>query len=267
MFTPERDVMTPTVTRSSSRKNAFGNLMDRLEGRMTFVFIGIAVALFLVQRILNPGNVPFGLDWELFAIKATSAAPAFFLVQQPWTLVTNIFAHGSFGHLLINMLMLFLFGSQYVIRGAQGNVGLGFNGERLIGTRRFVILFFAAGIIASVAQVTGAFAFQSLARPGEAFTSAWGASGAVLGLMGILTVLMPRATVLILGIFPAKLWVVSVIFIGYDLLFNVIPGSGIGGIAHIVGFFVGFWYGKRLLAQGLRVRAEPRQGAPSRRSF
>ncbi|MBS3149278.1 rhomboid family intramembrane serine protease [Candidatus Woesearchaeota archaeon] len=83
--------------------------------------------------------------------------------NRPWTLITSIFLHGSLEHLMYNLFALALFG---IIL------------ENVIGTRKFLVLFFISGLFASV--ISSFF-----------YNSALGASGAIYGILGALVVLRP----------------------------------------------------------------------------
>ncbi len=142
------------------------------------------------------------------------------LLTQPWGLVTSIFLHASFMHIFFNMLALFFFGPPL---------------ERRIGSTNFLILYLGTGILAGLAQVIMFPLYPVI-----------GASGAIFGVLGALTILMPDMTV-ILYFVPLKMKYVTLLFAILDL-YPVLTGTG-DGIAHIahltglvVGLAVGYWY-------------------------
>lgn len=242
---PDPDVMSPRMSpgaratmgfsRASTRMN---ELWSRVDGKMAYVFMGIAVATFVMQlSLLSAGNA--ALHSRLFVINT-----GFWL--EPWTIVTNVFAHGGLNHILINMLILFFFGPTV---------------ERLIGTKRFTYLFLVTGAVAGIAQILGGM----LMEPGR-IHGALGASGAIQGILGTLVILAPRLTVYVMFIIPAPLWAVTILFALYDLFYNVLPGSGVGGIAHLTGLALGIAYGLHLHKQGLRVNV-PREPSMMKRYF
>lgn len=128
-------------------------------------------------------------------------------------MITSMFAHGSIEHLLYNMFALALFGTIL---------------ENIIGSRRWLILYFVSGIIASVAAA--AFYPESL-----------GASGAIFGLLGTLAVLRPRITVWVAGI-PMPMAVAAGVWAIGDLLGLFVP-SGIANAAHLAGLATGIMFG------------------------
>ena len=140
--------------------------------------------------------------------------PAAFF-SRPWTVVTAMFVHAGFWHIFANMLTLYFFGSYF---------------SKLVGRGRFLLVYFAGGII-------GNLLFWALAFP---FTVAVGASGAVFALAGGLVVMQPRLPVIIFPIpVPIPLFVAV---IGGFLILSFMPlvawQAHLGGL--IVGLIAGF---------------------------
>jgi membrane associated rhomboid family serine protease len=146
-------------------------------------------------------------------------------LQQPWTIVTYMFLHAGFGHILFNMLSLFFFGPQV---------------EQRLGANRFLILYFAGGF-------TGALA-SALIMPHVGLV---GASAATFAVFYAFARFWPRAQVLVWGVFPVEARVMIVIMTVISLL----GGAGImrGNIAHFahLGGFLGGW----LAMRGFGVRS------------
>lgn len=139
------------------------------------------------------------------------------IFDKPWTVVTSIFMHADFPHLFFNMFALFVFGIQL---------------ESAIGSRRFLVLFFLAGVVGNVGYMV------TSSNPD---IPALGASGAVFGIVGAMAVMRPLAMVYI-GYAPlpmilaAFLWGVSE-FLGLFVPSNIARG------AHLGGLFIGLAYG------------------------
>jgi membrane associated rhomboid family serine protease len=133
---------------------------------------------------------------------------------KPYQLVTHMFAHGGWGHLLFNMFALWSFGSLL---------------ERVWGPKKFLVFYFACGIAAGVAQL-----FLSNAP-------AVGASGAIMGLLAAFAYLFPN-TQLIIFPFPVPVkakWAV-IVMAAVDLFGGVYPtGSEIAHFAHLGGLAMG----------------------------
>jgi len=131
------------------------------------------------------------------------------LSQQPWTIVTSMFVHGGFAHILFNMISLYFLGS-FLIRAA--------------GEKSFLAIFFLGGLAGNIL-------FILLADP---YSTGIGASGAIFALGGALAVMLPRVPVLVFPIpVPIPLWAAILIF----LLLSFLPG--IAWQAHLGGLLLG----------------------------
>ena len=153
-------------------------------------------------------------------------------VGQGWllTALTSMFMHGSWAHLLGNMLFLWIFGN---------------NVEDALGHLRYLAFYLAGGFAATALQtlVTLAWAGESAATIPNV-----GASGAISAVLGAYLVLLPGAKVLTVIFFVLR-EVPAVFFLGIWFLFQLIDGSasiahpqeggGVAFFAHIGGFVFG----------------------------
>jgi membrane associated rhomboid family serine protease len=148
----------------------------------------------------------------------------------PLTTLTSMFMHGSWSHLLGNMLFLWIFGN---------------NVEDAMGKLRFLVFYLAGGYAATVAQTIVTLQVGSEL---DARVPNLGASGAVSAVLGAYLVLLPHARVLtIVFIFlrelPAGLFLVF--WFGFQLwsgsfaLVQPQQGGGVAFFAHIGGFVFG----------------------------
>jgi membrane associated rhomboid family serine protease len=143
---------------------------------------------------------------------------------------TSMFMHGSWLHILGNMLFLWIFGN---------------NIEDALGPVRFLFWYLAAGLAATAVQtgVTLHYATQT-----EASIPNIGASGAIAGVLGAYFLLLPRAKVLTLVVW-FLVEVPALIFLGIWFLFQLIEGDyaithpeaggGVAFFAHVGGFAFG----------------------------
>jgi len=178
-----------------------------------WVLMGVNLLVFIVTTIDRDLVYTFGL------VPAT-------VFTRPWTLLTSIFVHGSLWHILTNMLTLYFFGSFLV---------------RFLGPSRFLIAYFVAGIVGSV--------LYSFLAP--AYSLAVGASGAIFGLGGIMTVMTPKLRVFVFPIpVPIPLWAA---IIGGFLILSLFPG--IAWEAHLGGLLCG-------LVMGYFLRRDVRRSQP-----
>jgi len=154
-----------------------------------------------------------------------------------WQFVTYMFLHGGVFHILINMLMLYMFGNEL---------------ERLWGTRRFVQYYLITGIGAGVCS-------WIVGINSPAITI--GASGAIYGLLMAYGVTYPDRIVYLNFLFPVKVkWMVLIM--GAVAFFSSLGGSnaGIAHVAHLGGMLVGYAYLKgknwRSLVRDIEARRQ-----------
>ncbi len=197
----------------------------------TYTILGIIGAVYIAQWIVIAALRDVDLFRTLFVIDLDWPF-------KPWTLVTATLSHSvdSVFHIIVNGLVLFFFGPIL---------------ERLVGRKRYVILFFVAGALASLAQVYLSHYLFGSDRGGL------GASGAILMIFGALMIVMPTEKVLIWGIIPVPFWAAGIGFAALDIIGALDPGSGTGNFAHLAGMALGLWVGwdirQKMKKQGLRL--------------
>ena len=145
--------------------------------------------------------------------------------------ITAMFLHGSWGHILGNMLFLAVFGK---------------NVEDAFGHLRYLAFYFAGGFVATMAQTLMTLAFGSAA---EGRIPNLGASGAIAAVLGAYFVLYPNSKVFgLVVVFPIR--VSAWFFLGfwflyqlYEANFGMLGASANGGgtafFAHVGGFVFG----------------------------
>jgi membrane associated rhomboid family serine protease len=187
---------------------------------LVFFVIGLNVLIFLLQWVFPR------------VTNYVALFPEEVLNGWVWQLATHMFAHGSPGHLLFNMLALFIFGTQV---------------ERRIGSKEFILYYMLTGILAGVASfliywATGAYNVYLL-----------GASGAIFAVQLAYAVLFPEAILWIWGILPIRAPVMVLLFTGAELFFAAKQGvaggtygtglrNGVAHITHLAGFAFGWVY-------------------------
>ena len=146
--------------------------------------------------------------------------------EQPWRFVTAIFLHSSLTHLLFNLFALVLFGLIL---------------EKLTSSNKFLIVFFVSGIAANLIAV-------------NFYQSSLGASGAIFGVIGAVTLIRPFIFVWAFGL-PMPIIVATFLWIGGNLIETFIP-SDIGTIAHLSGLFFGLVFGF-IFKKSVKVKRTP----------
>jgi len=143
-----------------------------------------------------------------------------------WQLFTYMFLHGSLWHLLLNMLVLWMFGSEL---------------ESHLGRRRFLQLYFLSGIGAGLC-----YAFTSWGP--RALVPMLGASGAVFGVLMAFAMLFPdRYITVFIYLFPVTIKAKHLVlgFTFFELLSVIsVAKDNIAHFAHLGGFLFGYIYMK-----------------------
>jgi membrane associated rhomboid family serine protease len=193
-------------------------MLGRLPPVTRLLLIG-NVAVFVAQAFLDPLLVVWFALWPLAApATVLPGTPTGFL---PWQLVTYSFLHGNSLHLLVNMLGLFMFGSEV---------------ERVLGSRRFVTYYFVSVLVAGASQLV-----MSVLNPGPPFPTV-GASGGVFGLLLAYGIFFPRRIVmLIFPPIPMPARVFVIVYAAVELYLGVTgTQAGVAHFAHLGGMLGGY---------------------------
>ncbi len=139
-----------------------------------------------------------------------------FMIWQPFT---YLFLHGSFWHILFNMFVLWMFGSDL---------------ERTWGGKEFLKFYLFCGV--------GAGLFNVALQP-NSYIPIIGASGAIYGILVGFAVLFPNRLVYIYFLFPVKVKYMVAFLIALEFILSITGGQGnIAHFAHLGGALVGFLY-------------------------
>ena len=191
---------------------------------VNYAIIAANVAVFLHESTLGPRLDGFVYTYGMVP---REFAPA--------TLVTSMFLHGGWGHLLGNMLYLYIFGD---------------NVEDRLGHPRYLVFYLLCGVAAAAAQ--------ALTNP-HSNVPMVGASGAIAGVSGAYLLFFPQArvvTILPLFIFLQIVEIPAVFFLAVWFLWQLVSGvatlgtrAAAGGVAfwaHVGGFVSGMVLGPTL---------------------
>ena len=176
--------------------------------------IGLNVLIFVMEMAIGPypivQNGQVVNEVVLLLGLARVALP-----QQPWTIISSIFVHGGFGHILFNMISLYFLGSFFF---------------RAVGEKSFLTVFFLGGLAGN--------ALYLLLVPPNVIGI--GASGAIFAIGGALAVLVPRVPVYIFFIpIAMPLWAAILIFFLLSFVFPEIAWQAhLGGV--LAGVMAGF---------------------------
>jgi membrane associated rhomboid family serine protease len=186
-------------------------------------FAAVTVLIIVVNAFVFLQELTFGNAF----VWAWSAVPIRIVNGHHWiTLLTSMFMHAGWMHIIGNMIYLWAFGRE--IENAMGGI-------------RFLFFYLAGGIVAMTAQILG----DPFSR-----IPTLGASGAIAAVMGAFLITFPRdriRTVLFFLIFVRVTFIPAAVLIGFWFLiqvFNVgavtqVRTGGVAYLAHIAGFLFG----------------------------
>ena len=191
----------------------------------SYLFLGLNVLVFFCEMNLSVESL------NIFTTNFGATPDEFLHANYLYTLLTSLFLHGGWMHLLGNMLFLWVFAD---------------NIEGTIGNLRFLVFYLAGGIAATL--------FHGLINPSSTIPLI-GASGAISAVLGAYLVIFPHSKIKVLVLFlfssfriPALaflgVWIINQFIDGYGSLGAVsAEGAGIAYWAHIGGFLFGLTVG------------------------
>ena len=228
-------------------------LSDGLKARsLPIVNVGIIVANFAVwlfYELPHLNRAVFHASFYPCTVDRSCHGP------EPWGVswITSMFLHGSWDHILGNMLFLAVFGK---------------NVEDAFGRIRYLAFYLAGGFVATMTQTLMTLVFGTGA---DARVPTLGASGAIAAVLGAYFVLYPKTKVFgLAGIWPVR--VSAWFFLGFWFLYQLFeasfglfsPGSG-GGVAffaHVGGFVFG-WLVTLALVNAGRLSSQNSSSLPT----
>jgi membrane associated rhomboid family serine protease len=221
---------------------------------LVWLFVqGMGAPEALARSVCDLGLVPGELLQTVKPGTGVELVPGMFCLVdvQPHysTLLTSMFMHGGWLHLIGNMVFLWVFGN---------------NIEDVMGHGRFILFYLLCGVAAAGAQM--------LVGPNSVVPMV-GASGAISGVLGAYLLLYPRVrvhTLLFFGIFVTRVALPAYVMLGYWAVLQLLGGlvnlSGIGQggtafFAHIGGFVAGLILIRFFASEdALRRRPQPPSG-------
>jgi membrane associated rhomboid family serine protease len=211
---------------------------------ITWSIIGLCIAVFLWQTSMPPQvrqsiAMSFGMI-PIVVLGQADLAPELVVVPAWASLLTSMFLHAGWLHIIGNMLFLRIFGD---------------NVEDAMGRLRFILFYLLCGTVAALTQ--------ALIAPDSEIPMI-GASGAIAGILGAYLMLYPKANVRVRLVNVPALLVLGIWF-GAQLLSASTASAAAGGVAfwaHIGGFLCG-----TLLLPIFKRRSVGLFSAPHSRAF
>lgn len=204
-------------------KEAFrrGNIFIRL----IYINVAVFVAVMLINVFLQLFNV------QIIGMLDSFALPASFgrFIVQPWSLITYMFIHADFLHILFNMLWLYWFGNLFLCF---------FSSKHLRGL--YLLGGICGGLLYMVAY--NVFPYFALSVPVSTLV---GASASILAIVAATAYREPNYPIQLFLFGTIRLKYLALIVIGADLLFITSSNAG-GHIAHLGGALAGLWFASSL---------------------
>jgi rhomboid family protein len=195
---------------------------------VTATIIAINAVVFVFELL---GGDAFVTRW--------SVTPADIVAGRHWvTILTAMFMHGSWSHIIGNMIFLWAFGPEV---------------EDLLGRRWYVIFYLLGGVVAALAQVA--------ADPASTVPNL-GASGAIAAVMGAFLVTYPQdqiRSLLVILVFVRVAYIPAALLIGVWGLIQFLSlgavaqhptGGGVAYAAHVGGFIFGAVTARLFVSRG-----------------
>lgn len=191
----------------------------------------VNVSIFVLNYLLQASNIFF---FQIFALTPQLVVQRFAV----WQVVTYMFLHAGIGHILWNMLGLWMFGAEI---------------ERMWGTAKFLRFYFICGISAGVTVILAAYIFGGIGIPTV------GSSGAIYAILAAYALLFPDRTILFGFLIPMKskyfvMIIGAIVFLQSYTAAVGGPSGNVSVIAHLGGLLAGY-----LMLRGRRLKGQVRQ--------
>jgi membrane associated rhomboid family serine protease len=193
-------------------------------------FIAINVSVFLLVSITKVVLFLMGSQASfVFLDYLKLPSNLITLLYRPWTIISHMFYHEGFFHILFNMLMLFWYGRIF---------------QEFLGNRRFQAIYLLGGIFGGLIFVLAYNIFPVFDNVSNV-AKAFGASASVLAVIVATATYLPNYTIGLMFIGPVRLKYIAMVLVLLDVIF--IPDGNPGGhIGHLGGALTGFLYAKGL---------------------
>ena len=202
-----------------------GNYLTRLIYINAGIFLVVKLLSVVCTYILGASNL-----WITYL-----ELPAFFqtLIRQPWSIITYMFMHHDFIHLIFNLLTLYWFGKIFTEYFSQ---------KQLVG------LYFLGGIGGAIFYIA-AYNFTSVLKANIFFSYLIGASASVMAIIFALVKYIPDEEIHLALIGPIKLKYLGLAMLVLDIIGTTSVNAG-GSISHIGGAIIGYLFAASMIKSG-----------------
>ncbi len=214
------------------QKSIFQEIKDFfLRGSILARLIGINVAVFILVNLIRVFFFLLNIDGAGDALGHWLAVSSnvHVILHRPWTLITYMFLHFDFLHILFNMIVLYVGGRLF---------------SEFIGPERLTGTYLIGGLAGAIFYVVSFNVFPVFAEVAP-FSIALGASASVLAVFIAIAVYMPNYQLPLLLLGRIRLKYIAIFFVVLDII-SIDKGNPGGHLAHLGGAFWGFIYATML---------------------
>lgn len=205
------------------QKRSYLNRLIIINLAVYFVFLILKYLLSLIGFLMSNDFDEVVLSKIVLSLSFPASIHNF--LYRPWSIITSLFFHIHFWHILFNMLMFWIAGRIFL---------------QYISEKKLLLTYLLGGVFGNLVY---AFAynifpvFQNVLPTSIAF----GASGSIMAILAAITVYKPQYNLQIVFLGPIKLKWITIIFIVIDLL-SISKSNAGGHIAHLGGVLYGATY-------------------------
>lgn len=199
------------------------------DGLSKLILINLGVYAFIV--LLNITSYLFQYPLNDVIIKWLALpSDLVTLATRPWTLVSYMFLHEGFLHILFNLLWLYFSGRIFI---------------EYMGSRKLIGLYILGGLGGGILYIIFYNVFPIFSEAVSLSTNR-GASAGVMAIIAAIATYRPNFIVRLIFNLELKLWILAAVAVASDLIF--LPDSNPGGhIAHLGGAAIGYLFGRQIL--------------------
>lgn len=194
----------------------YGGITNKLIAWNLIIYIVLGFSQ-MITTLSNQPNILNDLLYQNFTLSTSFSD----FITKPWTLITSIFAHFSFMHILSNMLMLYFSGKAF---------------EQIFEEKRLLSTYILGGIFGGVFEIISHASFPVFASFPSVVV---GASGSVMAIFTAIAFHRPNLEIKLFGLISMRIIFLALIFIVLDLL-SLGAKDGTAHFAHLGGIVLGF---------------------------
>ena len=215
---------------SNSNTNPFNEIKSFIrQNSVLSNLLLINVSIWILFNVINvylyliKAAVPSDIEEIIHNFAVPASIPN--LLSHPWSIVTYMFLHFDFLHILFNMLWLYWFGTIFL---------------QYLSSRQLLQTYFWGGLSGGLLYII-AFNLFPVFVPSVSQSYAIGASASIMAIVTAISYYVPNYTIQLLFFGKIKIFYLAIILFVFDF-FNISQGNSGGHIAHIGGAIWGFLY-------------------------